>query len=305
MKRYLGGSWAPKLLFWWRWAALHWPPPPPPRVDEFTNLQASKPTNIGIFMEASSCRPAPSLTPFSVLLPSQDNVGVELKFQASNFLIPSFLGTSSTHKPPRGSLRFASLEQKTLPSPRNYKGSQEPYIRNQSQGPNIRARDVPCALITFRKLQGSQDLCARNQRQRPIYRFSIISQMCCQTSDHVGNWHLTLLGRWGSTLEHVSQMTHTSAKGLGSLSPRQSLVLLPKDLNCPVFPACCVPVNSHWCPEKVFSPKTKLANEVRLASMGMASIVWTLTVSHTTGLSLPHVRMLTPCGVPMVRLCDT
>ena len=146
---------------------------------------------------------------------------------------------------------------------------------------------------------------ARNQRQRPIYRFSIISQMCCQTSDHVGNWHLTLLGRLGITLEHVSQMTHTSAKGLGSLSPRQSLVLLPKDLNCLVFPACHVPVSSRWCPEKVFSPKTKLANEVRLVSMGMESIVWTLTVSHTTGLSLPRVRMLTSCGVPTVRLCDT
>ena len=171
-------------------------------------------------MEASSCGPAPSLTPFSVLLPSQDNVGVELKFQASNFLIPSFLVTSSTHEPPRGSLRVAYWNKRPSHHPRNYKCSQEPYIRNQSQGPNIRARDVPCALITFRKLQGSRDLCARNQRQRPIYRFSIISQMCCQTSDHVGNWRLTLLGRLGITLEHVSQMTHTSAKGLGSLSPR-------------------------------------------------------------------------------------
>ena len=136
MKRYLGGSWAQELLSWWRWAALHWPPPPPSRVDVFTNLQASKPTNIGIFMEASSCGPAPSLTPFSVLLPSQDNVGVELKFQASNFLIPSFPVTSSTHEPPRGSLRVASLEQKTLPSPKKlqvFSGAlhQEPESRTK------------------------------------------------------------------------------------------------------------------------------------------------------------------------------
>lgn len=295
MKKYLGGSWAQELLSWRRWAALHWPPS---RVDVLTNLQASKPTNIGVFLEASSCKPDPSLTPFSVLLPSQDNVGVELKFQASNYLIPSFLVTSSTKEPPRSSLRVTSLEQKTLNHPRNYNSSQEPYIRNQNQGPNIRAREVPFALITFRKLQGSRDLCARSQRQRPIYRISIISQMCCQTSYHVGNWHLTLLGRLGSTLEHVSQMTHTSAKRLRSLSPRQSLALLPKDVNCPVFPACeCLWV-ATGVQRKSSAPKPSWP-----VKSGWRPWEWQACLDN--GLSLPRVRMLTPCGVLMVRLCDT
>ena len=161
--------------------------------------------------------------------------------------------------PPRNHLRAHSelphWNRRPSHQPRNYRGSQEPYIRNQSQGPNIWASDVSCALITFRKLQGSRDLCSRNQRQRPIYRFSTISQMCCQTSYHVGNWCLTFLGRLGSTLEHVSQVTHTSAKGLRSLSPRQSMVLLATDLNCPVFPACRVPVSSLGVQRKSSAPK--------------------------------------------------
>ena len=44
----------------------------------------SEPHTLGIFMEASSHRHDRSLTPFSALLPSQENGGRGRKFQASN-----------------------------------------------------------------------------------------------------------------------------------------------------------------------------------------------------------------------------
>ena len=49
----------------------------------FTHPEAQKPYTMGVFMEASSCRPDGALTPFSALLSSPENGDVELK--VSNF----------------------------------------------------------------------------------------------------------------------------------------------------------------------------------------------------------------------------
>jgi len=49
----------------------------------FTHPEAQKPYTMGVFMEASSCRPDGALTPFSALLSSPENGDVGLK--VSNF----------------------------------------------------------------------------------------------------------------------------------------------------------------------------------------------------------------------------
>ena len=110
-----------------------------------------------------------------------------------------------------------------------------------------------------------------------LHRFSIISQVCCHTSCHVGSWGLTLLGTLESMWEHISQVTpHQRLRSWGLLSTVSQTVnglgLFPKNLNCLAFPACHVFMSSHWWPEKVFSQETKLASGVRLASMESASV---------------------------------
>lgn len=175
-----------------------------------------------------------------------------------------------------------------------------PILKRSTKSHLIRTKDTP---ITQQILRVLEALCQEPEAETNIQIFYYLTDVLSNKWPR-GQLASNLVGEAGEYIRTCISDDPHLGKGAGVFIS-QSLVLLPKDLNCPVFSACHVPVSSHWCPEKVFSPKTKLANEVRLASMGMASIVWTLTVSHTTDLSLPHVRMLTPCGVPMVRLCDT
>lgn len=103
-----------------------------------------EPHNFEIFMEALSGRHDQSLTSFSTLLPSQEN-GV-LGAKNSRLLITSwsFQWQALIQKP----RRVTSLEEKTLLPPKRLQAFQEPCVKNWSQIPNIRTRDVPSALIT-------------------------------------------------------------------------------------------------------------------------------------------------------------
>ena len=74
----------------------------------------------------------------------------------------------------RSSPRFTSLEQKTLPSSRGFPGIQGLCVRNRGERPNIRTKGAPSAVT--QEIASVWELCPRNQRQTPIYIFSVISQ---------------------------------------------------------------------------------------------------------------------------------
>ena len=101
------------------------------------------------FMEALPHRHDQLLTPFSALLLSlEDGRKGKLELKIPSF--KSWLGLSgpaSIQESSRSPLRIASLEQKMF-----------------------------LVFLSLRKLQGLQELCARNCGQTPVYIFSIISQ---------------------------------------------------------------------------------------------------------------------------------
>ena len=99
------------------------------------------------FMEASPCKHDQSLTPFSTLLPLKR---MQCGAENSKLLIISwsFWCPDPIQEPPRSPPRVASLEQKTLLSPRKLHGVSGALCQYQRSKINIRTGDAPTVLIT-------------------------------------------------------------------------------------------------------------------------------------------------------------
>ena len=131
--------------------------------DVFATLEVLKPHTFGIFMEALLHRHGPLLIPFSSLLPSQETGGYSWKFQASNHSL-IFLVTSShpgaCPESPQNKRYSYYLE--------NYKGFRSPVSGTRVKEQILQQRTL-LVFLSLRKGQGCQELCARNQRQGPVY----------------------------------------------------------------------------------------------------------------------------------------
>ena len=65
-------------------------------------------------------------------------------------------------------------EQKTLPSPRTFQGTQKSCVRNWCQRPNSRTKDTPSAVVPWEITRVLRALCQELEAET-IYVFSIIS----------------------------------------------------------------------------------------------------------------------------------
>ena len=101
-------------------------------------LHVHHPDHVWLSIEASSHKHDWLLTPFSMLIFSQENRGGS---EAENYKFPiiawSFRWQDLTQEPSRSPLRVTSLEQKTVLLLKKLEGFQELCVRNQGQRPNI------------------------------------------------------------------------------------------------------------------------------------------------------------------------
>lgn len=140
-----------------------------PGLDVFTNLDVPQTLkHIGIL-----CRHDQSVTPFSVLLPSQENGGQGCKFQTSSHDFV-FLWSALPRTHPG-----ASLEQT-----HSYHPGICQVFRSSVSGTKIKdqmsdwKKDVPNALSIQRISRSSGALCQKCKRkQRPIYIFLLYVSM--------------------------------------------------------------------------------------------------------------------------------
>lgn len=76
-------------------------------------------------------------------------------------------------------------ETKTLLSPRRFQGILELCVRNQAQGPNIKTKDAPSALITQEITRVSGALCQElGQGPKYIYFYYFIAMLSWFTVSH-------------------------------------------------------------------------------------------------------------------------
>lgn len=100
-------------------------------------------TNLEALQTPSSCWHNQSLTPFSALLPSQENVGQGWEFQAYDHDLV-FPVTFLIQEPTQG--WFVRTEDSPI-TPK-LQMFQEHCVRNQGLRPYIRTRDAPNVLVT-------------------------------------------------------------------------------------------------------------------------------------------------------------
>ena len=147
----------------WRWAAL----PTPHSVDVFTNLQAPQTPYCWDFYGGFIRSPWPIIKSIFSPSPFSRECGCTVE-------IPSFWSwlVLSGDQPPSRSHPGA---HSALPHwdkthschPGNYKGFRSPMSGTRVKA-QILEQTMLLVLLSLRKLRGFQELCARNQGQRPI-----------------------------------------------------------------------------------------------------------------------------------------
>ena len=138
-----------------------------PHLPSVTHLKPPWMPYYAVCVEAPSHRQDLFLSPFSAMLPSQENCGGGAENPKHLIMACSFQWPFLSQDPPR----VALLERKTLLSSSKWKGFQE-LCQGWGQRPNIRTKDVPNALI-IQRITKFHNLCAGTMG-RDQYIFSYI-----------------------------------------------------------------------------------------------------------------------------------
>ena len=167
----LEGSQARELLSWWSWGVL-----PTQHMGSLTRKLLESHI-LGIFVEASSHKHDWSLSQSPGPLPFLGE-----RAESSKLLVMtlSFWWPAPVLKLSKSPPRVTPLNRRHSYHPGNSKG-----FRSSVSGTRVKdqilERKMLLLFLSLRKLQGSE-LCARNQGQRSVYIFSVISHWSLQRS---------------------------------------------------------------------------------------------------------------------------